>query len=243
MRNDKPMKAIAFGTRKITYNLHHQDRKRMRIAVLPELTVDVFAPITADEEQIEAALMKKAAWIAGKLDALERYHPLPTPKNYISGETLVYLGRQYRLKVQQRSRQPAKMRGRFLRVWVEDKKDARSVKKAVDNWYRKRAHETLGRYLEKCYTIASRHGVAEPVLLIRTMRRRWGSCSPKGRITPNIHLVKAPVHCIEYVIMHELCHLKYPNHSKFFYSLLTRCQPDWRNRKEILDKVVLIGDD
>lgn len=239
MRTDTSVKAIAFGTRKISYNLNQQNRKGMRIVVSPELTVDVFAPITASEDQIEAALMKKAAWIAGKLDLLERYHPLPAPKKYISGETLVYLGRQYRLKVQQGGRQPAKLMGRFLRVWVEDKKDARSVKKAVDTWYRKRAHETLGRYLEKCNAIASRHGVAEPLLTIRTMRRRWGSCSLKGRITLNLNLLKAPVHCIEYVIMHELCHLKYHNHSRSFYSLLTRCQPDWRNRKEILDKMVI----
>ena len=211
----------------------------MRIVVSPELTVDVFAPATANEEQIETALIKKAVWIAGKLDALERYHPLPAPKKYISGETLIYLGRQYRLKVELGSKQPVKLIGRFLKVWVEDKKDTRRVKNAVDAWYRKRAHETLGRYTEKCHAIASRHGVAKPLLTIRNMRRRWGSCSPQGRITLNVNLVKTPVHCIEYVIMHELCHLKYHNHSKAFYSLLTRCQPDWRKRKEILDKVVL----
>jgi len=93
--------------------------------------------------------------------------------------------------------------------------------------------------MERCYAIASHHGVPEPVLLIRTMRRRWGSCSPKGRIALNLNLVKAPVNCIEYVIMHELCHLKYHNHSKSFFSLLTRCQPDWHKRKEELDKVVI----
>ncbi len=97
MRTDKSIKAIAFGTREIAYKLHRQDRRRMRIVVSPELTVDVFAPATANEEQIETAVIKKAAWITGKLDALERYHPLPAPKKYISGETLVYLGRQYRL--------------------------------------------------------------------------------------------------------------------------------------------------
>jgi len=239
MRTDGFMNVIDFGTRKITYNLHREDRKRLRIVVAPELTVDVFAPATADEDQIQAAVMKKAAWIAGKLDALERYHPLPAPKKYISGETLVYLGRQYRLKVNQGSSQPAKLMGRFLRVWVEDKSDTQGVRKKVDAWYRKRAHETLGRYMEKSYAIASRHGVPEPVLFIRNMRRRWGSCSSKGRITINLNLVKAPVHCIEYVIMHELCHLKYHNHSKSFYSLLTRCQPDWRKRKVELDKVVI----
>ena len=239
MRIDDAMNVIDFGTRKIKYNLHRENRKRLRIVVESELTVDVFAPASAGEEQIQAAVLKKAAWIARKIDGLEKYHPLPAPKQYISGETLVYLGRQYRLKVLQGPRQPAKLIGRFLRVWVENKNDTRSIRNTVDAWYRKRAHETLGRYTEKCYAIASRHGVPEPLLLIRTMRRRWGSCNPKGRITLNLNLVKVPIHCIEYVIMHELCHLKFNNHSKAFYSLLTRCQTDWRKRKEVLDKAVI----
>ena len=101
------------------------------------------------------------------------------------------------------------------------------------------AQEALARYMEKCLEVASRHGVPEPHFVIRTMLRRWGSCSPRGRITLNLSLVKAPVHCIEYVITHELCHLKYPNHSKVFYALLTRCQPDWRKRKALLDQIVV----
>ena len=168
MRIDGAMNVIDFGSRKITYNLHREERKRLRIVVAPELTVDVFAPVTADEDQIQAAVMKKAAWIAGKLDVLEEYHPLPAPKKYISGETLIYLGRQYRLKVEQGRNQSAKLMGRYLRVWIDNKSDTHGVRKKVDAWYRKRAHEALGRYMARCHAIASRHGVPEPVLLIRT---------------------------------------------------------------------------
>jgi predicted metal-dependent hydrolase len=227
---------IDFGSRKIPYRLHRKERKHLRIVVSPELTVDIFAPRSAGDEQVQEALKKKTPWILRTLEKLEGYYPLPTPKRYLSGETFVYLGRHYRLKVENGSRQPAKLLGRFLWVWVADKTDAPSVKRSVEGWYRKRARETLGRYVEKCYRIASRHGVPEPNLVIRRMTRRWGSCSPSGRITLNLKLVCVPVHCIEYVIMHEICHLKQSNHSKAFYSLLTRCLPDWRRRKETLDK-------
>ena len=239
MKTESANHVIQFGARQIPCRLHRADRKHLRVVVSPELTVDVFAPKTASDEQVRVAVQKKAPWVARTLDKLETYHPLPTPKRYISGETLVYLGRQYRLKVKNSAKQPAKLLGRFLWVWVEDKTDAQNVKRAVDAWYRKGGRETLGRYMEKCYAIASRHGVPEPLLMIRAMRRRWGSCSPSGRITLNLNLVQVPVHCIEYVIMHELCHLKHHNHSKAFYSLLSRCQPDWRQRKGTLDRVRL----
>jgi len=236
MKTETTKHIIQYGTRQIPYYLHRNNRKRLRIVVTPELTVDVLAPMAVDDNQVHAAIQKKIPWIARTIDKLETYHPLPTPKRYISGETFVYLGRQYRLKVVEVSKKPAKLRGRFLCVWVKDRHNIETVKKAVNAWYRTRAHETFGRYMEKCYTIASRHGVPEPLLSVRNMRRRWGSCSPAGRITLNLNLVKVPVHCIEYVIMHELCHLKYHNHSKTFYSLLTRCQPDWRKRKAMLDR-------
>ncbi len=227
---------IAYGTRRIPYRLHRADRKTLRVVVSPELTVDIFAPVAADEWEIESAIQKKTPWIAKIIDKLEGFHPLPEPTRYLSGETLVYLGRQYRLKVANGSKKPAKLLGRYLWVWVEDKADTESIKRSVDSWYRKRAHEILHRYVKNCYQVASRHGVPEPDIKIRLMRRRWGSCSPSGRITLNLNLVKVPVHCLEYVIFHELCHLKKHNHSKAFYSLLTRCLPDWRQRKETLDK-------
>lgn len=236
MKTDPQPQTISYGGREIVFDLQRSARKRLKIVVTPELAVEVYAPYDADEDQVLSAVRKKAPWISQKLDRLASYHPLPAPKQYISGETLVYLGRQYRLHVEKGNKQPAKLAGRYLNVWVENRSNRQDVRHAVDKWYRKRFRDTFGRYLEKCQAVTHRHGLPEPRLMIRNMKRRWGSCSPAGRITLNLKLIQVPVHCIEYVIMHELCHLKYHNHSKAFYALLTRCQPDWRKRKAVLDR-------
>ena len=236
MKTRPAIHTLTHGKREIAFTVIRSDRKSLGIVVLPDLTVQVRAPHSASESRILELVQKKATWITRKLAEVENYHPISTPKNYVSGETIVYLGRQYRLKVEKGHPEPAKLKGRYLWVWVESKTDTAKVKRAVDNWYRRRAQETLSRYLLQCLAVANRHGVPEPQLTIRDMRTRWGSCSPRGRVTLNLKLVQVPVHCIEYVLMHELCHLKHHDHGKGFYSLLTRCMPDWRQRKQILDQ-------
>lgn len=236
MKIESPVHTVILGDCRISFNLQRNSRKRLKIVVTPELEVEVYAPRTATDDQVRAAVTQKGFWIIRKLEKQTAFHPLPTPRQYISGETLVYLGRQYRLRVETGAAQPAKLRGRHLTVQVADSANRRDVRRAVDTWYRERSRQTIGRYLEKCQVITRRHGVPAPKLMIRSMRRRWGSCSPAGKITINLKLVRVPVHCIEYVIIHELCHLKHHNHSKAFYSLLTRCLPDWRQRKAELDR-------
>jgi predicted metal-dependent hydrolase len=93
---------LDFGSKQIPYLLHRGERKRLRVVVFPDLTVEVFAPKSSNDEAIRLALQKKAPWIARTLDKVEAYHPLPTPRRYISGETFIYLGRQYRLKVEKK---------------------------------------------------------------------------------------------------------------------------------------------
>lgn len=234
-------RVLQYGRRSIPYRLHLSPRKRLRIVVTPGMEVRAYAPSRFSEDDILEAVRSKAPWIARQLDAMQQFHPLPMPHKYISGETFTYLGRQYRLRVETGDPSPAKLRGRFLYVCVPDKADTSAIYRRVDVWYRDRAADTFQRYLGKWQAVASRHGIPEPQLLIRRMRTRWGSCTASGRITLNIALVQTPVHCIEYVIMHELCHLKHHNHSKAFYGLLARCMPDWQRRKRILDTITLPG--
>jgi len=134
---------------------------------------------------------------------------------------------------------PAKLRGAYLEVTVKDNKDIKSVRKTVDHWFRTRVEAVFEKHLAVCQEVASRHDIPEPIISLRKMRTRWGSCSGKGRVTLNLNLIQGPVHCIDYVIMHELCHLTHHNHSPAFYRLLSRCMPDWKKRKAILDKIAL----
>lgn len=230
---------LNYGNRRIPFQLQTMERKRLRITVRPNLSVKAYAPNTFTEPEILEAMQSKASWVASQLDELEMYHPLPKPHSYISGETIIYLGRQYRLKVEQGESQPAKLRGKFLNITATDPQDRNSVRDKVDAWYRNRAEAVFTRYLQACLPVTSRHGISEPTVSIRKMRTRWGSCSAKERVTLNLHLIQAPVHCIEYVIMHELCHLKHHNHSPAFYSLLSRCMPDWQKRRQLLKQVVI----
>ena len=230
---------LVYGDRRIPYRLRRSDRKGLRIVVRPDLTVTADAPRGFSEEEVTTVIDAKARWVARQVESFTEFHPLPTPHRFVSGETLVYLGRQYRLKVETGAKAPAKLRGRYLHVAVPDKGDRTAVRQAVQRWYRGRAEEVFRRYLARCLEVAERHGVREPEMMIRQMRTRWGSCSSAGRLTLNVKLVQAPVHCIEYVIMHELCHLVHHDHSARFYRLLGRCMPDWERRREVLRGVVV----
>lgn len=239
MKTETPVRILEYGARRIPYQLLRSWRKRLRLVVLPNLEVRAHAPAWVSERDVHRAVKKKAHWIARHLDRFQAFHPLPVLPRYISGETFLYLGRQYRLKVEIGEPESAKLRGKFLCVSIADGQSGMSVKRAVEAWYRARAVDVFARYLDRCMEVASRHGVAPPPLVIRTMRTRWGSCSAAGRITLNLWLIQTPVHCIEYVVMHELCHLVHHNHSKAYYALLACCMPDWKERKHVLDRFSL----
>ena len=239
MKTKTKKETIPLEKHRITYDLHRTDRRNLRIIIEPDLSINMYVPRNATSEDIDAAILKKSKWIEKTLTKVKNYHPLPSPKQYISGETFIYLGRRYRLKIIKGSQKDVKLSGKFLHVSLPNYRNREKIKKQVDTWYREHAKVAFDRYFYKCYAIAARHGIPKPTLYIRSMQRRWGSCSVSGRITLNTNLVKAPSHCIEYVIMHELCHLKHHNHSSSFYRLLTRCQPDWQNRKQTLNQFKL----
>ena len=230
--------SVQFGGERIDFLLSYGDRKRLSISVHPDQSVTVKSPQGRTLEAVLGKVRKRGAWIVKQREYFERFQPLPPAKQYVSGETHLYLGRQYRLKVVKDESETAKLKGRFLYVYTRNKKDRSKVRGLVRGWYLDHARALLSHRFEVCLETAKRFRIPRPRVLLRRMRRRWGSCTKSRNIVLNTELVRAPLHCIDYVIMHELCHLKFPDHGKGFYRLLSRCMPDWERRKQRLEQVI-----
>jgi predicted metal-dependent hydrolase len=223
---------VTYGARRIEYAISRGERSRARLVVNPHGAVEVRVPEDYPEVKISELVKSRSSWIVKQQDYFERYRPRELPRRYVSGESLRYLGRQYRLRVTQGSTENIQLRGRALQVAVTTPEAARKI---ITGWLRLRAEIVLAERLVRCAAVARRHGVREGPVQIRQMQRRWGSCTATGRILLNPKLVQIPVDCIDYVIVHELCHRRHPNHGVRFVRLLDTMLPDWRARKHRLD--------
>lgn len=210
---------------------------RILIKVDPDCRVRVSAPASANDEQVLAALKRRGRWIYQQLREFRAQLTHVLPRQYISGESHYYLGKQYVLKVVEAPdelQQVRLLRGK-LEISVRQK-SAEKVRELLHTWYKARAREVFERRLEA--VLEQTLWVAErPPLRILTMQTQWGSCSPAGRITLNPHLVKAARECIDYVILHELCHIAEHNHSERFYRLMQQVMPQWEKVKTRLDNM------
>lgn len=199
------------------------------------------APLGSQPAAIEEKVLKRAAWVLRQQRTFQSYPSAsPLPRRYVSGEAYRYLGRQYRLKVVQENVERVRLERGYLTVHVKDGKDTTHIALLIHNWYLHHAKKIFTERLKLCFPRVEVIGIPYPELAIRDMKLRWGSCSPKGLITLNIRLTQVPKDLIDYVILHELCHLKEPNHSPAFYRLLEQTLPDWEERRKKLNQFEVI---
>ena len=166
----------------------------------------------------------------------------PRPKQYVSGESFYLLGRGVRLAVEKDTHEAIFCDGVFLFLHTKDPDCFEKKKKMVSNYLTQQCQTVFEEIVSQIYPVFQKYGVSRPSIRIRNMETRWGSClAKKGMITLNKRLLEAPRSCIEYVIMHELCNVIQPTHSKNFYTLLTMLMADWKERKEALYRCAMFG--
>ncbi len=229
---------IVFGTESIAYEIRFlPTRRTLGIEVHPDLSVVVRAPADCDPDTIQARVGKRAPWISKQLTNFQRYSPRTPARQYVSGETHLYLGRQYRLKVVAGEPASVKMNRGHLVLTLPGKADPDRVKAILHRWYLDHARHVFIAVLEEFLSRFKGH--QRPRLIVRAMQSRWGSLSQAGTMTLNANLVRAPRACIEYVVAHELCHLKHRDHDAGFFRLLGQVMPDWEKRKQRLETALL----
>ena len=227
--------SISWGNTHITYEYEYAHRRTLAISVHPDQRVTVKAPAGTQLEIIRKKVWKRASWIRKARREFELYLPKQPERRYISGEAHRYLGRQYRLKAIQGVEDSVKcLRGHF---WVTTSDDPHpdKVKKLLESWYRTKAKRVFSERLELCHKKFTRHKIQKTAFSIRKMKTRWGSYSPAGRITLNLELIKTPKDCIDYVIVHELCHIVEPHHGNRFWRLINSFIPDYEKRRTRLN--------
>ena len=228
-------RSFTYGKKTIEYQLFFTKRKTLEIAVHPDRTIIVKAPVDSETSLIEKKIHKRARWITKQLDYFQQFTPKTPEKVYISGETHLYLGKQYRLKVMQGQENSVKLSRGIFQVICHDEPKPELVKKLMKKWYLDKAKIQFSKSFERCWPKFNSMGFSKPPMSVKKMQKRWGSLSEKGTMTLNTELIKASKECIDYVIIHELCHLKYHDHSSEYYKMLDSFMPDWEKIKHKLE--------
>ncbi len=230
--------AFTYAGQVLPYSARFTKRTTLSISVLPDCSIEVVAPDGTAQTAIEQRLKKRGRWILRQKRYFEQYMPRTPERRYVGGETHLYLGRQYQLKINAGSEEGVKLKGAFLCVTILDRGNADRIRELVQLWYRQKAEVRLRDRFEAMLTKFKELESRSISLRLQLMKLRWGSHSRRGTITLNPELVRAPSACIDYVIAHELTHVLHPNHSLRFYEALDAIMNDWLARKERLERTL-----
>lgn len=233
---------IKYGEEKIIFAVERKKVKNVNLNIRVNGEIIVTAREGVPINFIMSFVERKASWII-KQTKYFKDHATENivARELVSGETIKYLGKQYRLKVQEAINEEVKYFRGYIHLYVKDKSNYKRKEQLLNAWIDKRCKEIFNEIYNKVYPVLSKYNVPSSKITIRNMKSRWGSCIvQKQNIILNRELIKAPKYCIQYVILHELIHFMYKDHNKEFYDFLYTLMPDWKERKRILDEEVVM---
>ncbi len=229
-----------YGDKEIKVEVEFRKRKHLSIIVYPDLRVVARAPFKTKTEKISEIIQKKSRWIAKKIDYFNDLEPRLPPSEFVNGEIHYFLGIPYKLKILFDKKAKLEIAENFIEIKLPNQEIKIKIQKLLMNWYSAKAKELIPERVFKYLPDFLEMGASKPEIRFRKMKRRWGSCSNKNVIILNTELIKSSFYCIDYVVVHELCHLIHHGHNKKFYHLLQTKMPDWKERKKKLEKTIII---
>ena len=220
------------------YIVKRQRRKTIALHILDDAQIEVRAPKWVCNADLVAFVEQNAQWINRRRQ--EQLLVIAARPTYADGERHTFLGRGLDLRLRPSGKARVFTEGESLVVCCNKPLPEFDVRNAVEKWYRREALEFYKQRLPLLlagFPLDQLPAYPSPTVKCRKMRKRWGSCSQHGRITLNTQLIKLPESCVDYVIVHELCHLWFLNHGQQFYRLLASVMPDWREREVVIKQL------
>lgn len=226
----------------IQVRLDRKSMKTCRLKVYPSQEVVLSMPKTVPADWVKEFLVDKGTWIESKLDSFQKTVGYAATDEIRDGFSIKLLGEDMLFVVTECDKEKVYLEGKIIHICCNDANNQEKIQHQFENWWRKQAKESLQERIEHWYPVIEKYGIARPQVSVRKMKTLWGSCSVnRGAITFNFYLIKARMPYIDYVVLHELTHFLYPNHSKQFYMFLSNYMPDWKERKKVLDQDVVHG--
>jgi hypothetical protein len=223
-----------YGSFSYHYFIVRQNRKTISLSVQPSLSIILKCPKDFSQEKIEKFLKKKWSWLEKQIKYFKKFKSNLAKKEYISGESFLYLGRQYKLLVEKSSENKVILKyGQILLHTTSGVRNKSKNKEILEKWYLDRANIVFNEQYKKVLRNFAYN--FEPKLITRKMNKRWGSFLSDKKIILNPKLIQASKECIDYVISHELCHMKHKDHGARFYNLLKSKVGNWEEVKEKLE--------
>ena len=222
-----------YGSRIIAFNLIYRKRKTMSIEVETTGEVTVIAPVGTSTDDVIEKVKSRAGWIVSKQYESKFINDTKINREAVSGESYMYLGRNYSLDIRVDENidniSVKLFQGKFVvNTYI---KDEDLIKKAMENWYREK---TLAKVKERVSYYSSYFNNEVTTVKVKEQKKRWASCTSKNELLFNWRCVMAPVFVLDYIVVHEMCHMEYKNHSKDFWNRVYAVMPDYEVRKSWL---------
>lgn len=231
--------SIDIDGEKIVFFVQRKNVKNINLKVNLDKKIYMSIPMKMEIEVAREFVKKKIGWIKKQQDYYDSFTERKENITFENGETVYLLGKQYKLKMVPDVQNKILVKARYFEIYIKEKyiENKKYIRRVYDEWLKEYSNEILTESVIKYQTLLKKYGIKFPKMEIRQMKNRWGSCFPENnKMVFNLSLIKTPICCIEYVVLHELSHFKYPNHSKSFYNFVTVFMPDWKQRKKLLDE-------
>lgn len=222
-----------YGTQTIEFQVIYRKRKTISIEIEAPNVISVIVPEKAKEDEILEIVKTKAKWITQKLYDIREMEYGKINKEYVNGESLLYMGRNYALQLivdKDYKRPLVKLYHGKIYVTINENNEDR-IKSSLEEWYRQKAMEKIEQRINY---YKSYFNVKPKKIKVREQKKRWGSCNSKQELFFNWRCIMAPANILDYVVVHEMCHMVFMNHSNDFWDLLYKILPDYKIRKEWL---------